>query len=160
MDWEAMYQDLQTHPLTQAKILNEQILHTTNNSLKKINKRLDDFDDRIEQIEQRRIKVIRKVQNTPISEPTMQKAKRSKKNVKETPAQIIQKVIADPHMKDKEKEIVKYIQTNGETDANTIAEQFSISRSNASLKLNKIHDWGFLQKRMVDKTVFYKIKSD
>jgi len=68
--------------------------------------------------------------------------------------------MADPHMSDQEKEIVKHIESQRESDAQTIAAQFQVSRSNASLKLNKLHDWGFLSKQMKDKTVFYRIKGD
>lgn len=161
MDWQTMYKDLQSHPLTQAKIINEQLLETTNDTLKKVNKRLDNFDERIDKLEQRRIRVIRKIQEVPEEEePVKSKGKKVQKAKRETPAQIVKKVIADPHMSDQEKAIVQYIEKQGESDAHTIAEQFHISRSNASLKLNKIHDWGFLNKRMVDKTVFYRIKDD
>jgi hypothetical protein len=161
-DWEAVYQDLQAHPLTQAKIVNEQLLAVTNDTIKRFEKKLDGFDDRIVKLEQRRIKVIRNAQEIPVEYlnnlDDSKGNKSTKKGKSETPAQIVQRVIADPHMSDQEKEIIKIIQKNKEIDAQSLAEQFQISRSNSSLKLNKLHDWGFLSKRMVDKTVFYRIK--
>ena len=161
-DWEAVYQDLQAHPLTQAKIINEQLLATTNETIKRFEKKLDGFDNRIVKLEQRRIKVIRNAQEVPLEyldgAQSSNGKKSGKKGKDETPAQIVQRVIADPHMSDQEKEIIKIIQKNKEIDAQSLAEQFHISRSNGSLKLNKLHDWGFLSKRMVDKTVFYRIK--
>jgi hypothetical protein len=161
-DWEAVYKDLQAHPLTQAKVINEQLLVTTNETIKRFEKKLDGFDDRIVKLEERRIKVIRNAQEIPLDyldEAQVSKRKKtSKSDKKETPSQIVQRVIADPHMSDQEKEIIKIIQKNKEIDAQSLAEQFHISRSNGSLKLNKLHDWGFLSKRMVDKTVFYRIK--
>ncbi len=161
-DWESVYKDLQTHPLTQAKLINEQILTTTNETIKKFEKKIDSFDERIVKLEQRRIKIIRNAQEIPLEtleNPVhISKNSKSSKGKKETPAQIVQRVVADPHMSDQEKEIIKLIQSDKEVDAQTIAEKFHSSRSNASLKLNKLHDWGFLSKRMVDKTVFYRIK--
>lgn len=161
-DWEAVYKDLQAHPLTQAKVINEQILATTNETIKRFDRKLSGFDDRIVKLEQRRIKVIRNAQEIPVEYlnnlDDSKGNKSTKKGKSETPAQIVQRVIADPHMSDQEKEIIKIIQKNKEIDAQSLAEQFQISRSNSSLKLNKLHDWGFLSKRMVDKTVFYRIK--
>jgi hypothetical protein len=157
-DWETVYQDLQSHPLTQAKIFNEQLLATTNTTIKKFENKLDNFEDRIVKLEKRRIKIIRNAQEIPLEVLENPKQLKNKKN--ESPTQIVKRVVADPHMSDQEKEIVKIIQKENEVDAQTIADQFHISRSNASLKLNKLHDWGYLSKRMVDKTVFYKIKGD
>jgi hypothetical protein len=164
MDWESVYKDLHDHPLTQAKMINEQLLSTTNETIKKFEGRIDSFEDRIVKLEQRRIKVIRNAQEIPLEtlENPVQVARRGKitKGKAETPAQIVKRVVADPHMSDHEKEIIKHIQAQKELDAQTVAEQFQMSRSNASLKLNKLHDWGYLSKHMVEKTVFYKIKGD
>ena len=162
-NWEAVYKDLQSHPLTQAKIVNEQLLATTNHAIKKFEGKLDNFEDRIVKLENRRIKVIRNAQEIPLEildHPSIENAKRRKPNDKQTPAQIVKRVVADPHMSDHEKEMIRKIQEQNELDAQTLAEQFHISRSNASLKLNKLHDWGFLSKRLVDKTVFYRIRGD
>jgi hypothetical protein len=165
MDWESVYKDLHDHPLTQAKMINEQLLSTTNETIKKFEGRIDDFEDRIIKLEKRRIKVIRNAQEIPmelLQPEVVQTSKRKKvgSNTNETPAQIVKRVVADPHMSDHEKEIIKHIQAQNELDAQSVAEQFHMSRSNASLKLNKLHDWGYLSKKMVDKTVFYHIKSD
>ena len=164
MDWESVYKDLHDHPLTQAKMINEQLLSTTNETIKKFEGRINEFEDRIVKLEQRRIKVIRNAQEIPLEtlNNPVQVARRGRvaKGKSETPAQIVQRVVADPHMSDHEKEIIKHIQAQKEMDAQSVAEQFHMSRSNASLKLNKLHDWGYLSKKMVDKTVFYLIKSD
>ena len=50
------------------------------------------------------------------------------------------------------------IKEQGEVDAKSVSNKFDISRGNASLKLNKLHDFGLLSKRMDDKTVFYLLK--
>ena len=70
----------------------------------------------------------------------------------------VKKIVADAQLSEQEKSIVEHLKEQEESDAETIAEQFRISRSNASLKLNKLYNWGFLDKRLEEKTVFYKIK--
>ena len=42
-----MYEELQEHPLTQAKIINETLFQNTNNAIEKINTRLDSMDERL-----------------------------------------------------------------------------------------------------------------
>lgn len=155
VEWQQLYKDLQTHPLTQAKIINEQLLETTNEELKKVNKRLDDIEKRVEQLEKRRIKIIKRAATSKQKKETETKEKEQPK----TPQQkIIRLSLKDIRLSDQEREILKHIEKQGETDAQTIAEQFNISRSNASLKLNKLYSWGFLDKQMKDKTVFYFLR--
>ena len=54
--WEDMYEELQEHPLTQAKIINETLFKNTNNAIEKINIRLDGIDDRLTRLEKRKVK--------------------------------------------------------------------------------------------------------
>lgn len=160
-DWKTLYEDLQSHPLTQAKVISEQLLSATNETIKKFESRLAEFDERISRLEKRRIKIIRNAQEIPFEIlNNISKLEPKKKARGRTPAQIVKQVIADPHMSDHEKEIIRKIQEQGDVDAQTLAKQFNISRSNASLKLNKLHDWGYLSKRAINKTVFYRIRDD
>lgn len=150
-DWEKMYKVLQEHPLTQAKIVNEQLLHSTQESLKKIDERLENIEERVSKIEK-----------TP-TRKTSRAPKKSVKKEKEVVQEIqqvtkVKKIVADADMTDEEKRIIAHLKKQGESDASTISTQFKISRSNASLKLNKLYHWGFLDKRLDEKTVFYKIK--
>ena len=46
-----MYEELQEHPLTQAKIINETLFQNTNNAIEKINTRLDSMDERLIKLE-------------------------------------------------------------------------------------------------------------
>lgn len=147
-NWEQMYKSLQEHPLTQAKIVNEQLLQSTQDSLNKINNKLDDIEERVTNLEKRPIR--------KISKPS----KKSKKEIVKEIQQVtkVKKIVADADMTEEEKAIVEHLKKQGESDADTISTQFKISRSNASLKLNKLYKWGFLDKRLEEKTVFYKIK--
>jgi len=138
-DWEQLYHELQTHPLTQSKIINEQLLETTNDSLKKVNFRLDNMDDRISKLER--------------------KSKRKKSTEKAKPKILtVKELLSDPRLSDHERRILQFIKKQSATDAKSVSKKFNISRSNASLKLNKLFSWGILHKDLSDKTVFYKLK--
>jgi len=152
MEWQEMYKDLQSHPLTQAKIINEQLLETTNDSLKRIEKRIDKIEDRVEDLE--------KEEPKPAPAPKTRKRTSKSEPKEKMPKEIVKvkKIVAEANLSDQERSIVKHLEEQSESDADSIAQQFNISRSNASLKLNKLHKWGFLDKHMEGKTVFYNIK--
>ena len=60
----------------------------------------------------------------------------------------------------KEKDVLNVVKDTRETDASYIADKLKISRSNASLKLNRLYEEGFLEKIREGKNVFYKFKHD
>ncbi len=137
--WEDMYEELQEHPLTQAKILNEQLLRNTNQSIDKIHDRLDSFEERINRLETRKV--------------TKKKRGNSKAE-----SEAITEIVDKGQLSEQEELIMKSIKEQGEVDAKTIAKKFNISRGNASLKLNKMHKYGLLAKRLDEKSIFFKIK--
>ena len=137
--WEDMYEELQEHPLTQAKILNEQLLRNTNRSIDKIHDKLDSFDERISSLENRKVTV----------------KKTLKKGFK---PEVITEIVDKGQLSEQEELIMKTIKDQGEVDAKTISKKFNISRGNASLKLNKMHKYGLLAKRLDEKSIFFNIK--
>ena len=137
--WEDMYEELQEHPLTQAKILNEQLLRNTNQSIDKIHDKLDSFEERISRLENRKVT--------------------TKKTIKKgAKTEIITEIVDKGQLSEQEELIMKTIIDQGEVDAKTISKKFNISRGNASLKLNKMHKYGLLAKRLDEKSIFFKIK--
>ena len=150
--WQDMYKDLQTHPLTQAKIINDQLLETTHSTITDFSKRLDDVEKKMEDLANRKITVARKVRKGKRVKQETEDLKIPDKIVK------IKKIIANAKLSDQEKNMVTELEKQEEIDAQTIAQLFNISRSNASLKLNKLHNWGFLDKRLEGKTMFFKLK--
>ena len=133
--WEDIYGELSEHPLTQAKIINEQLLHSTNDALNEINNKLEGLDERVGALERKR--------------PTVRRNKGDK---------LPSVVIPRANLSNQEEQIVQLIESQNEVDAKTVAQKFNISRSNSSLKLNKLHNWGFLAKRLDEKSVFFRIK--
>ena len=133
--WEDIYGELSEHPLTQSKIINEQLLHSTNDALNEINNKLDGLDERVGALERKR--------------PAIRRNKDEK---------LPSVVIPRANLSNQEEQIVQLIESQNEVDAKTVAQKFNISRSNSSLKLNKLHNWGFLAKRLDEKSVFFRIK--
>ena len=74
--------------------------------------------------------------------------------------QIREKIIV-PYAKlsTQEKKIIDVITKRKKVDASTLSEVVGMSRSNASLKLNKLYSWNFLNKSIDGKTVLYSIKA-
>jgi Fic family protein len=137
--WGDMYEELQEHPLTQAKILNEQLLRNTNESIDKIHDKLDLFENRITRLENRKV-TVKKTSN------------------KGAEKEVITEIVDKGQLSEQEELIIKMINDQGEVDAKTISKKFNISRGNASLKLNKLHKYGLLAKRLDEKSIFFKIK--
>jgi len=137
--WESLYKNLQAHPLTQAKIINEELLVSTNETLEEIKRKMYDFDARLEGVENK----------------VFSKKVKSNKSV-----EIREKIIV-PYAKlsEHEKQIISHLKEQGKCDAGVLAEALGMSRSNASLKLNKLHSWNFLEKGADDKRVAYWLKT-
>jgi len=125
-EWKELQEKLEKHPLTQAKIINEELYNSTIKELEKINKRVDEIDIRLRKVEENGVK-------------------ESKPKVK---------------LSRKEKKVLNVVKDLEETDANQVADKLNISRSNASLKLNRLYEEGFLDKVREGKNVFYKFKHD
>lgn len=149
-NWEGMYNALQEHPLTQAKIINEQLLNSNQEQINKIHLRLDSIEAQVGDLEKKINK--RKAKSKKKEEPEVEQEESIKQVTK------VRKIVAEANLSDQERAVIEHLRKQDESDAETIAEQFAISRSNASLKLNKLHKWGFLDKRLEEKTVFYRIK--
>ena len=134
-DWESLYKNLQAHPLTQAKLVNEELLAVTNETLKEIKDKVSEIDGRMGKIEDRVFD-------------------------KSFVAKEIQEKVIVPFAKlsESEKQIIGHIKEQNMCDASAVAEVMGMSRSNASLKMNKLYSWNFLDKSMADKRVIYRLK--
>ena len=136
-DWESLYKNLQSHPLTQAKLINEELLATTNETFKEIKNKISDIDSRVGDIEN---KVFDK---NFISKEIQEKV-----------------IVPFAKLSESEKQIIGHIKDRENCDASAVAEVMGMSRSNASLKLNKLYSWNFLDKSMDDKRVVYRLKTE
>ena len=119
--WKTELEKLSQHPLTQAKIINEQLLRDLYNLLEQIDKKLD-------------------VLNAKVEKAGLAKQDSSKAEL----AGQEQKILS--------------LAGHARMTANDISDELEISRSNASLKLNKLFDMGLLEKEQDGKTVYYQIR--
>ncbi len=126
--WKDELQRLQAHPLTQAKIMNENLLNLVMDLFEQINQKLDALNTRIERMEAKKVKV---------------KIKHEKPKI---------------NLSSQEQKILTFIKAQKIIQAGPIARKLRISRSNASLKLNKLYSVGYLDKRQDGKDVHYSLK--
>ena len=126
--WKEELQRLQAHPLTQAKLMNENLLNLVMDLFEQINQKLDALNTRIDRMEAKKVKV--KIKH-------------------ETP---------DAKLSNQEERILAFIKAQKIVQAGPIARKLRISRSNASLKLNKLYSIGYLDKQQDGKDVHYSIK--
>ncbi len=130
-EWKTELQKLQTHPLTQAKIINERVLNSILNLLEDLNSKMDGLVERLRALESKESRIIK---------PGLTKPKITFRLTK------------------KEERIINLIKKKRKILAKDIARSLRVSRSNASLKLNKLYSIGALEKKQSGKGVFYKIK--
>ena len=142
-NWRKKYSDLQKHPLTQAKIINEELLRT-----------IDEVKIDVVNIKER----LNNVENKVFDTSTQQIEKIEK--VEETIEKVKEKIIV-PYAKlsKQEKKIIDIFQKKKKVTANELSEILKISRSNASLKLNKLYSWNFLKKQADGKNIIYWLKT-
>src|SRR3989344_1080436 len=119
--WKTELEKLSQHPLTQAKIINEQLLRDLYNLLEQIDTKLDVLNA--------------KVEKAGLAKQDSNKAELAGQE---------QKILS--------------LAGHARITANDISDELEISRSNASLKLNKLFDMGLLEKEQDGKTVYYQIR--
>jgi len=127
-EWREEIKRLQEHPLTQAKIINQNLLNSIMELLEQINQKLDVLNTRLDRLEARKTRV---------------KVKVEKPEVK---------------LSKQEQKILAYIRAKRIVQAGPVASRLGISRSNASLKLNKLYQIGYLNKQQDGKDVYYSLK--
>ncbi|MBI2041249.1 MAG: helix-turn-helix transcriptional regulator [DPANN group archaeon] len=134
-EWKAEMDKLQNHPLTQAKIINGQLLNAIYSILEQISTKIDSLSVRLEKIESMRVD---------------SHVKHDKKN------QALREFEAG--LSSQERKILELIKKKKAKQASDVADALDISRSNASLKMNKLFDMGMLDKEKEGKDTLYRIK--
>ena len=136
-EWKAQIEALQNHPLTQAKVINTEMLRAILSIMESMDGKVDRLHERVGDLE---IKI-----------------KRTPRKTKSRPVRIASETEPKLRLNSKDKEVLAFIKIK-EIQATDVAKQFKISRSNASLKLNKLHQMNFLEKRQDGKDVYYRKK--
>jgi len=130
-DWQKQVQEIQEHPLSQARIINTNLLDELTRQLGVINDKLDNLEklNEILEILRKNEFYVDKVDSENINDITI-----------------------------KDKEALETIDRVGSVEAMKLARLLKISRSTASLRLNRLHSFGFLEKFSKGKTIFYRLK--
>ena len=140
--WEVQVNAVQDHPLSQAKIINTQLLARLTEILKSMDERLDQLvklDDIIDLLKKGRDEVAEK----GIISESLDKAIRQ--------LQLLSI---------KDKEVIEVLQEKGKMTADQMANRIKVSRSTCSSRLNRLYTLGVLDKEAVGKRIFYKIKQE
>lgn len=132
VEWSSMMEKLQEHPLTQAKVINEQLMATILQHLEQIHGKIDQVHVRLDRLEARQV---------PASEISTKASEGSEIRFSRA-----------------EKKILELVKQKKNVQAEPVARLLRISRSNASLKLNKLYSVGLLEKHQDGKDVFYRMK--
>jgi len=134
-NWKNMVEELQKNPLTQAKIVNEQLLNEFRTQIETIQSDVNDIKMRMDRVELKQDETLKVVKN---------KAPKPKS--------------AKIRLSSNDQKLYDLIKDTKIVQAGQIAEKLNISRSNASLKLNKLATFGLLDKEQDGKDMLYKLK--
>lgn len=140
--WEQQVSAVQDHPLSQAKIINSQLLARLTDVLKSMDNRLEDLvklDEIIDLLERGRHEIAEK----GVVSDNLDKAIRK--------LQLLSV---------KDKKVLEVLKENDKMTASQMAEKVDVSRSTCSSRLNRLYTLGILDKEPVGKRIFYKIKEE
>ena len=139
-DWTMMVSKVRSHPLSQAGIINSEILNRINNSLENINFKLDELrklDEILEHLKssQRDLKkkgVVSKELDMAVSE--------------------LESVSGG------DKTALEMIKKHGPISTEELSQKLKLSRSTVSTRVNKLHMLGVLDKKVYGKEVHFSVK--
>ncbi len=140
IEWKSTVEAISKHPLTQAKVVNDQLLMALTRVLESMDYKLDKLD-KLDEI----LRLLKKGQQ-----------KLEEKGV-EVPE--INKAIEKLEQPLKEKEVLDLLKQYDMLSAEEVAERLGISRSTASYRLNRLVRQGYATKVSQGRKVYFKIKT-
>ncbi len=141
-EWEITVEKVKNHPLSQAKVINTEILEVLTAVLRNIDAKLEKLDKLDEILELLR-------------EGRKELAEKGVKSEKiEQAIEMLEELSA------RDQEMIQLLEDRGPMTAEEIAEAMGMSRSTVSYRLNRLVKKGYLEKIPRGKRVFFKAKSD
>lgn len=140
-NWENAVDTLQDHPLSQARIINTQLLEMLTNVLDSMDKKLDKLE-KLDEI----LKLLKQGQ-----------IELEQKGVKSERLDQAIKEIEEATVKDRD--AYEILAEKGEMTAEKLAKEMDISRSTASSRLNRMYDIGLVNKNAKGRKIFFSPKS-
>ncbi len=139
--WKNAVEMVQDHPLSQARIINTQLLEVLTNVLESMDNKLGKLD-KLDEI--------------------LQLLKEGKKELDEKGIKIDKldrAIIELEGATVKDRDAYKVLLEKGEMTADRLAQIMKISRSSASSRLNRMYELGMVDKRAKGKKIFFSAKS-
>lgn len=142
--WEKTLQAVQQHPLSQVKIINTQILEELSNVLKSMDSKMNKLHklDKLDQIYEILLKTQSELESKGIRSEHLNAAM----------AEIERLTIKD-------KDVIDWISKQEQVTAQQLADRVNLSRSTASFRLNRLAELGVLDRAIIGKRTYYKIKN-
>ncbi|MCW1296788.1 MAG: winged helix-turn-helix domain-containing protein [Candidatus Parvarchaeota archaeon] len=128
--WQAQIKELADHPLSQVKIINTEMFYNLTEILKDMNTKLSKLDEILNILKEK------------------QKEKYSIIEKKEKLSSI------------KDKEFLNFFLEGEKHTAYDLAQKLGMSRSTISFRLNRLFEQGLLEKELIGKKIFFKLKKD
>jgi len=130
-EWEDKVKAVSEHPLSQARIINDNLLNELTGQLSTINEKLSALEklDKILELLKKNELYTESVEGVNIRDLTI-----------------------------KDREMLDLMNKKGSVEATTLSKMLKISRSTASLRLNRLFATGFVEKFSKGKVIYYRIK--
>lgn len=141
-DWERQVQLVKQHPLSQIKIINQTLLETLTDVLKSIDSKLENLTKIDEVID------LLKSKETEL-----------KKEGVET-KEISKAIIKLENITFKDKQVLETLEREKKLSAEQMANVLHITRSTASLRLNRLYELGILNKEATGRNILFKLKKE
>ncbi len=139
-NWKQIVKVVQDHPLSQARVINDQLLGQLSKVLEQMNSKLDTLvklDYIISLLEQSK----KDMEGRGVETKSIDLA------IKELKALSL-----------KDQEAYEVLKKEGALTTEEFAQKIGISRSTASTRLNKMYQLGLLDKKTIDKKVLFEVK--
>lgn len=141
-DWERQVQLVKQHPLSQIKIINQTLLETLTEVLKSIDSKLDNLTKIDEVIDLLKSKE-KKLKEEGVETREISKAINKLENITF-----------------KDKQVLETLEGEKKLSAEQMADVLKITRSTASLRLNRLYEIGVLEKEATGKNILFKLKKE
>jgi len=139
-NWKQIVKVVQDHPLSQARVINDQLLGQLSKVLEQMNSKLDSLvklDYIISLLEESK----KDMEGRGVETKSIDLA------IKELKALSL-----------KDQEAYNFLKKQGPMTTEEFAKKTGISRSTASTRLNKMYQFGLLDKKTIDKKVLFEVK--
>ncbi|PIO00111.1 hypothetical protein COT72_03045 [archaeon CG10_big_fil_rev_8_21_14_0_10_43_11] len=140
--WQKQVSILEEHPLSQARVVNTQILESMGSVMSGIHSKLDDLKKLDEILEA--LEALKTEKSTQITE-------KEPKSVLESALERI------GHLSVKDRDVIQLLEAQGPLSARETGKELEVTRSTISYRLNRLYQMGLLEKMASGRTIKFRI---